>query len=85
VVNEINGLDHRRCGASGTPAIFGMNFQTVSTAEKLPFSDAWRAGYLAGGVTPDRLLTKAFDYINTQGPDHAQRHPRSRPSTPRGP
>jgi hypothetical protein len=35
VINEINGFDHSGTTEVGTPAIFGMNFQTVSTAEKL--------------------------------------------------
>ena len=48
----------------GTPAIFGMNFQTVSTAEKLPTSDGLTGGYLADGVTPGPLLSRALDYID---------------------
>ena len=36
VINEINGFDHSGTTSVGTPAIFGMNFQTVSTAQKLP-------------------------------------------------
>src|SRR5215831_1733658 len=39
VLNEINGFDHSGTIQVGTPAIFGMNFQTVSTAQKLPSSD----------------------------------------------
>jgi arylsulfatase A-like enzyme len=50
----------------GVPAIFGMNFQTVSTAEKLPTSDGLTGGYLPGGVTPGPLLVRALDYINTE-------------------
>src|ERR1019366_4187619 len=33
--NEIDGLDHSGKTHVGTPAIFGMNFQTVSVAEKI--------------------------------------------------
>jgi hypothetical protein len=66
VLNEINGFDHSGVHAVGTPAIFGMNFQTVSTAEKLPTSDGLTGGYLADGVTPGPLLVRALDYINTQ-------------------
>jgi arylsulfatase A-like enzyme len=43
-----------------------MNFQTVSTGEKLPVSDGLTGGYLADGVTPGPLLTRALDYVNTQ-------------------
>ena len=49
VINEIDGFDHSGATAVGTPAIFGMNFQTVSTAEKLPTSDGLTGGYLADG------------------------------------
>ncbi len=66
VVNEINGYDHSGTVRLGTPAIFGMNFQTVSTAEKLPVSDGYTGGYLADGVTPGPLLTRALIYIDTQ-------------------
>ena len=38
VLNEIDGFDHSGSTKVGTPAIFGMNFQSVSTAEKLPIS-----------------------------------------------
>lgn len=64
VINEINGLDHSGATAVGTPGIFGMNFQTVSTAEKLPTSDGLAGGYLADGVTPGPLLSRALDYVN---------------------
>ena len=66
VINEINGFDHTGNTMLGTPAIFGMNFQTVSTAEKLPVSDGLAGGYLADGVTPGPLLSRALDYINTK-------------------
>src|SRR5664279_1004141 len=65
VVNEIDGLDHSGTRHLGTPAVFGMNFQTVSTAEKLPTSDGLAGGYHPDG-TPGPLLTRALDYINTQ-------------------
>ena len=42
-----------------------MNFQTVSTAEKLPTSDGLAGGYNADG-TPGPLLSKALDYIDAQ-------------------
>jgi Type I phosphodiesterase / nucleotide pyrophosphatase len=61
VINEINGYDHSGKHRVGTPAIFGMNFQTVSTAEKLP-----GGGYQSGGITPSAMLEGALDYINEQ-------------------
>jgi hypothetical protein len=54
------------------PAIFGMNFQTVSTAEKLLSSPAviggpsLPGGYLPGTTTPGPLLSEALDYVNAQ-------------------
>ncbi|MBJ7599568.1 alkaline phosphatase family protein [Candidatus Nephthysia bennettiae] len=66
VINEIRGFDHSGTRRVGTPAIFGMNFQTVSTAEKLPTSNGLTGGYLADGVTPGPLLTRALEYINRQ-------------------
>jgi hypothetical protein len=66
VLNEINGYDHSGTSKVGVPAIFGMNFQTVSTAEKLPTSDGLTGGYLNDGVTPGPLLTRALQYIDDQ-------------------
>jgi hypothetical protein len=73
IVNEIDGHDHTGTGPQvGVPAIFGMNFQTVSTAEKLLSSEAviggpvLPGGYLPGTTTPGPLLSSALDYINAQ-------------------
>ncbi len=64
VLNEIDGKDHSGTTTAPVPAIFGMNFQTVSTAQKLPTSDGLTGGYLADGSTPGPLLSKALDYVN---------------------
>jgi hypothetical protein len=66
VLNWIDGWNHQRTQRIGTPAIFGMNFQTVSTAEKLPTSDGLQGGYLPGTDTPGPLLQRALDYVNGQ-------------------
>jgi arylsulfatase A-like enzyme len=66
VINEIKGFNHSGTKQVGTPAIFGMNFQTVSTAEKLPESDGLKGGYEADGTTPAPLLRRALGYINTK-------------------
>ena len=66
ILNEIDGYNHSRTTHVGVPGIFGMNFQTVSTAEKLPTSDGLTGGYLPGGMVPGPLLTRALNYINTQ-------------------
>jgi hypothetical protein len=52
VLNEIDGYDHSGAHKVGTPAIFGLNFQTISTAQKLPTSDGLTGGYPAGGLIP---------------------------------
>jgi hypothetical protein len=64
ILNEIDGMDHSGTQQVGTPAIFGMNFQTVSTAEKLPTSDGLTGGYLPGTTTPGPLLQRALGYVS---------------------
>ncbi|MCU1466229.1 MAG: phosphodiesterase [Actinomycetia bacterium] len=65
VLNEIDGFDHSGTQRVGTPAVFGMNFQTVSTAEKLPTSNGLAGGYMPDG-TPGPLLRQALNYIDDQ-------------------
>jgi hypothetical protein len=71
VINWINGNRHDGTGNPGTPAIFGMNFQTVSTGEKLPtsrtegdLSGNAAGGYLADGFTPGPVLSNALDFVD---------------------
>jgi hypothetical protein len=66
ILNEIDGFDHSGTNQVGVPAIFGMNFQTVSTAQKLPTSDGLTGGYLPGGTVPGQLVVRALNYINTE-------------------
>jgi hypothetical protein len=66
VLNWIDGYNHSRTQKVGVPAIFGMNFQTVSTAEKLPTSDGLAGGDLPGTNTPGPLLQRGLQYINDQ-------------------
>ncbi|MDH2443164.1 alkaline phosphatase family protein [Amnibacterium sp. CER49] len=65
VLNEIDGYDHSRTHRVGEPAVFGMNFQTVSTAEKLPVSDGLKGGYTSTGA-PGPLLQRALDSVDRQ-------------------
>jgi hypothetical protein len=65
VLNEIDGWDHSRTHHVGVPAIFGLNFQSVSTAEKLPLSDGLAGGYNPNG-TPGPLLASSLDFVNAQ-------------------
>jgi len=72
IINEINGFDHSGKTPVGTPAIFGMNFQTVSTAQKLFNSEAviggpvLPGGYLPGTSTPGPLLRSALTWVDQQ-------------------
>ena len=54
--NEIDGFDHARAAQVGVPAILGLNFQSVSTAQKLPTSGGQTGGYQDDGLTPGPLL-----------------------------
>ncbi|MFE3037272.1 alkaline phosphatase family protein [Streptomyces canus] len=65
VLNEIDGYDHSRSHKVGTPAVFGLNFQSVSTAQKLPASDGLKGGYTAKNV-PGPLLAKNLDFVDAQ-------------------
>ena len=80
VINELNGYDHSGKTYVGTPAILGMNFQTVSVAEKVDSPSTLTqnrdgsytegptelAGYCPGTTTPRPLLASALDYANAQ-------------------
>ena len=65
VLNEIAGYDHSGRNRVGTPAIFGMNFQSVSTAQKLPSSDGKSGGYNASGTTPGPLVQSALQFVDS--------------------
>jgi len=65
VLNEIDGYDHSRSHQVGTPAIFGLNFQSVSTAQKLPTSDGLTGGYTAKNV-PGPLVVKNLDFVDAE-------------------
>src|SRR5262249_46490534 len=75
VLNEISGNDHTGSGPIvGTPAIFGMNFQSVSTAEKLNTSFTPNSrnhkqlgGYeidSTGNLVPGPVLRSALNFID---------------------
>jgi hypothetical protein len=59
ILNEIDGKDHTGQHTVGVPAIFGMNFQTVSVTQKLA-----GAGYLDALATPSPALAGALDYVD---------------------
>lgn len=61
-------MDHAGVVVNGVPNIYGMNFQSVSTAQKLPnlISSVVTGGYLADGNTPGPLLSGALKYVDNQ-------------------
>ncbi|WP_347986013.1 alkaline phosphatase family protein [Methylomonas sp. AM2-LC] len=70
IINQINGKDHSGVNTTGVPAIFGMNFQAVSTAQKLnasyiPESPTTKllGGYNADG-TPGPVVTSAIKFVD---------------------
>ena len=66
VRNEIDGYDHSRATHVGVPAILGLNFQSVSTAQKLSTSNGAAGGYLADGATPGPVLAGAIGFVDEQ-------------------
>ncbi len=80
VINELDGYDHSGTQKVGVPAILGMNFQTVSVAEKVDSPSTLTknpngtytegptelAGYYPGGTTPRPLLASGLDYVNAE-------------------
>jgi hypothetical protein len=72
VINEIDGRDHSGTMSAPVPAIFGMNFQAVSTAQKLPKS-MLAATNQNGGYqlvhhrwVPGPVLTDALGFVDAQ-------------------
>jgi predicted AlkP superfamily pyrophosphatase or phosphodiesterase len=59
VLNEIDGKDHTGTTATPVPAIFGMNFQEVSVAQKLPGN-----GYVDGNGKPSAGLAGALNHTD---------------------
>jgi hypothetical protein len=59
VVNEIHGLDHTGNNRKRVPAIFGMNFQSVSVGQKLTTD-----GYTDGAGAPSGGLAQALDFVD---------------------
>jgi hypothetical protein len=80
VLNELDGFDHSGTQAVGVPAILGMNFQTVSVAEKVDSPATLTknadgtytegpvelAGYHPGTTIPRQLLAGALSYVDAQ-------------------
>ena len=59
ILNEIDGKDHTGTQKVGVPAIFGMNFQAVSVAQKTS-----GGGYVDGSGHPSLILEEAFAHTD---------------------
>ena len=60
ILNQIKGFDHTGVGAKpGVPAIFGMNFQAVSVAEKVTAN-----GYVDAAGTPSAELQASIEFVD---------------------
>ena len=67
ILNEIDGLDHSGKTRVGTPAIFGMNFQTVSVAEKIRSTPTTLIGPDANGnYTTSAPEAGGYQWVNGQ-------------------
>jgi hypothetical protein len=79
VLNWIAGKDHGGVHGFAVPAILGMNFQAVSTAQKLNHSDYYDdpgdpstllhgglGGYTGGGTQPGPVLQGALRFVDQQ-------------------
>jgi hypothetical protein len=70
LINEIDGFTHDRRSSVGVPALFGMNFQSVSVGEKLlsgpTFASASpvNGGYSDVLGTPAPGLASELDYVD---------------------
>ncbi|GIM48067.1 phosphodiesterase [Collibacillus ludicampi] len=59
LLNEIDGKDHKGTKSAPVPTIFGMNFQAVSVAQKLPGN-----GYTDGNGTFSNGLAEALTHTD---------------------
>jgi hypothetical protein len=63
VVNWIKGLTHLGNSAAPVPALFGMNFQAVSVAQKLILNGV-KGGYVDAKATPTNAMVQAIGYVD---------------------
>jgi Type I phosphodiesterase / nucleotide pyrophosphatase len=66
ILNEIDGKDHSGKKTEPAPAVFGMNFQTVSVGQKLiEQSVSMTGGYLDGEGRPTPALLSEIKFTDT--------------------
>jgi hypothetical protein len=64
ILNEINGRDHSGKTKVGTPAIFGMNFQAISVAEKIRSTPANLIKNANGSYTTSAPQAGGYQLVN---------------------
>jgi hypothetical protein len=67
ILNEINGRTHNGSSPAPVPAVFGMNFQSVSVGQKLiekTLSPTVTGGYLDGQGTPTSSLLSEIEFAD---------------------
>ncbi|MGN6162527.1 MAG: alkaline phosphatase family protein, partial [Marmoricola sp.] len=66
ILNEIDGRDHSGTRHVGTPAVFGMNFQAVSVAQKIRSTSASLIKNADGSYTPSAPQPGGYQWVNGQ-------------------
>src|SRR5580698_10283028 len=67
ILNEIDGKTHNGSASAPVPAVFGMNFQTVSVGQKLiekTLTPTVSGGYLDAQGTPSPSLLSAIEFVD---------------------
>ena len=64
ILHEIDGFDHTGTRRVGVPAIFGMNFQSVSVGQKLASDPAGATGYADVFGDPNPGLLNAIQFVD---------------------
>jgi hypothetical protein len=64
VLNEIDGFNHNRTKRTQVPAIFGMNFQSVSVGQKLIEANVGSGGYSDATGTPSAFLLQEIQFVD---------------------
>jgi hypothetical protein len=65
IIHEIDGKDHTGQNTVGVPAIFGMNFQSVSVGQKSPHGGYVPDPGAIGGFSPTGDTTMALNYVDS--------------------
>ena len=63
ILNEIYGKTHNGSASAPVPAVFGMNFQTVSVGQKLIEKTVY-GGYLDAQGTPSPSLLNEIEFVD---------------------